>query len=182
MQLENNYFLCSFKFFHQKTKSGKNYLHEIMTTSNFSLTRSDQVHPRETSNATEVNDKWINTEPFTWWTNTLLRWLVRRRAKVSLSSLNRSCCWFTAFSFSWPTGGKQQTFYLTNCSKIKSTACWFCQTESIYYFKTGNQPGRRATFMHCSRASEALMQASIPLGEVRSPSCRALMCPFDKSM
>lgn len=49
-------------------------------------------------------------------------------------------------------------------------------------FEKVKRPGRRATFIHCSRASEASMQASIPLGVVRSPSCRALICPFDKSM
>ena len=31
-------------------------------------------------------------------------------------------------------------------------------------------PGLRAKLMHCSRASEALMQASMPLGVERSPS------------
>lgn len=45
-----------------------------------------------------------------------------------------------------------------------------------------NTPGRRATFMHCRRASAALVQASMPREEARSPSWRAFMWPLAKSM
>lgn len=45
-----------------------------------------------------------------------------------------------------------------------------------------NTPGRRATFMHCRRASAALVQASMPLEEARSPSWRAFIWPLAKSM
>ncbi len=45
---------------------------------------------------------WNMCNNVTWCTNTLFRWLVRRRAKVSLSSENRYCCCLTAISLSCP--------------------------------------------------------------------------------
>lgn len=47
---------------------------------------------------------------------------------------------------------------------------------------TKTLPGWRATFIHCRRASAALVQASMPREDVRSPSWRAFMWPLAKSM
>lgn len=47
---------------------------------------------------------------------------------------------------------------------------------------TETLPGWRATFIHCRRASAALVQASMPREDVRSPSWRAFIWPLAKSM
>ncbi len=118
---------------------------------------------------------WNMCNNVTWCTNTLFRWLVRRRAKVSLSSENRCCCCLTAISLSCPV-----TEHHINMINASHGQLWVLFSHSGWSLRAA--PGLSATFMHCDRASEALMQASIPLGEDKSPSCKALMCPFDRSM
>lgn len=144
----------------------------------------------------------------TCWTNTLFKWLASLRANCSRKSLNRCCCCFTAWSISCPKNKKNFTEYKMysnilyvetkrtrghnslNLTETKSETSWkgiqlrhYC--NKFYMLDcsvTKTLPGRRATFIHCRRASAALVQASMPREDVRSPSWRAFMWPLAKSM